>query len=134
VTPLHGLLRDDGAVVVPAAVAAEVLRLLARALVDDARRHGGQPTPDARRLLSELYDAAQAHQASRAAGSVNGTVSVPGSTVEMSVVEAAEVIGSSTRWVRRLAGCGRLRARRVGRTWLIDAASLDAYRHRKEAA
>ena len=45
-----------------------------------------------------------------------------------------EVIGSSPRWVRYLASSERVAARRVGRTWLIDADDLDRYRHRRRTA
>lgn len=39
----------------------------------------------------------------------------------ISVKDAAKGMGCSEQWVRELARGGRLPARRVGRTWLIDA-------------
>ncbi|MCL2455022.1 MAG: helix-turn-helix domain-containing protein [Micrococcales bacterium] len=44
--------------------------------------------------------------------------------MEITVPEAADVLGLSARRVRQLIGAGRLRARRVGRQWLVDGASL----------
>ncbi len=45
-------------------------------------------------------------------------------SVEITVPEVAEVLGVSARRVRQLIDAGRLRARRVGRQWLVDGASL----------
>lgn len=38
----------------------------------------------------------------------------------LSAAEAAAVMGCTPRWVRHLAQAGRVPARRVGRTWLIE--------------
>ncbi|MFD7064396.1 helix-turn-helix domain-containing protein [Streptomyces sp. NPDC059906] len=51
------------------------------------------------------------------------------------VDEAATLLGRSPRTVRRLAAAGTIPAHRIGaRTWAIDRASLDTYRHGETAA
>ncbi len=46
--------------------------------------------------------------------------------MEVSVGQAADALGVSERRVRQLILAGRLRARKVGREWLVDGASLPA--------
>ncbi|WUQ57126.1 helix-turn-helix domain-containing protein [Streptomyces virginiae] len=48
--------------------------------------------------------------------------------MELTAEQAALLLGCSTEYVRRLARTGRVLARRAGPAWLIDPASLDAYR------
>lgn len=128
---------DDGSVVVPAALAGDVLRTLMVGLTARVRADGGELGPDVRRLLYALHDAEQ-----RAAepfesdtapiDSASGTVLAGADTVgsAVSVQEAAALLGCSTGYVRRLARTGTLAARRIGaRAWAIDRATLDDYRH-----
>ena len=44
--------------------------------------------------------------------------------------QAAESLGVSTRRVLQFITTGRLRARKIGRDWLIDPRNLDKLRHR----
>ncbi|WP_405679540.1 helix-turn-helix domain-containing protein [Streptomyces sp. NBC_01511] len=43
--------------------------------------------------------------------------------------EAARALGCTRQWVAQLARDGRLVGMRAGRTWLINADSLDRLRH-----
>ncbi|MEU3730294.1 helix-turn-helix domain-containing protein [Streptomyces sp. NPDC033538] len=53
----------------------------------------------------------------------------------VSVAEAAALLDRSPRTVRHLAANGTIPAHRIGaRTWAIDRASLDTYRHGGAAA
>ncbi|WP_354573692.1 excisionase family DNA-binding protein [Frigoribacterium sp. UYMn621] len=79
-------------------------------------------------LLLELVDAT-----GRAAHCAEGVlvvpspepVGVPVATIEVTPDEAAKRMGCSSEYVRRLARNGRLEARRVGRSWLIEASQID---------
>jgi hypothetical protein len=107
---LAGLLREDGSVIVPATAAPEVLRYLRRALVDEARANGSQPSPAARALLDALYAAAHPATADEA-------LPIPAGSA--SVAEVAERMGCSTRWVRHLLATGQLHGRKAGGVWLV---------------
>lgn len=121
------LVRADGSVLVPAGLAGEVLRMLVRDINTQIRANGGQPSPAARRLLWALHDAAvRADEAPRFAAE---TPPEGSATVEIGASEAAELLGCTPQYVRRLARTGRITARRCGPLWLISRASLDAYRH-----
>lgn len=107
---------DHGVTVPP-----ELCRQLAYAAVIglDAQRArgGGGAVPRAlTQLIAEL------------AGSPPGT---PRATMEapawLTCGQAAELTGTSARYVRRLAGAGRLIARRHGRTWMVDRQSATEY-------
>ena len=53
---------------------------------------------------------------------------------ELTVTQASEVSGYSEAHIRRLAGKGKIKARRVGkRVFLIDAESLKQYVDRMKA-
>lgn len=110
--------RDDGAVFVSPAVAGDVLRLLVLGLDALVRKDGGEVSPRARTLLLELHRAAQAYDdgAPVPSAELGGPLSA---TVEVSVAQAARVIGSSREYVRRLCRREVLPARRIGREWLI---------------
>lgn len=121
------LLRPDGSVTVPPSVAGEVLRALVRDLTARARADGGELSPDARRVLHALHAAAVRGDHTRP-GSGDGTPQQSPATVELTAAEAALAMRCSPSYARRLARSGRVRARRAGPVWLIDSASLDAYR------
>ncbi|MFI8106286.1 helix-turn-helix domain-containing protein [Streptomyces sp. NPDC086023] len=123
--PFRSLVRPDGSVLVPAAVAGEVLRALVRDLTARVRADGGEVSPTVRRLLYALHAADEQHQR---AGSVPGTPPGAPATVEVTAQQAAALLECSPEYARRLARSGRLRARRAGPVWLVDATSLDAYR------
>ncbi|MFI0134748.1 helix-turn-helix domain-containing protein [Streptomyces luteogriseus] len=121
------LLRPDGSVVIPPELAAEVLRTLVVGATQQARTDGGVIGPAARRLLHQLYEAAQHAHARDRADVGSHTADHP--TVEITVAEAALLMGCRPRWIRTLLESGRLRGRRVNsRLWLVDRASLDHYR------
>lgn len=122
------LLRPDGSVTVPAAVAGEVLRALVRDLTARVRLDGGEVSPQVRQLLYALHAATE--QAPRVELTCDtASVITPPVTVEVTVDQAAAALECTPQWVRHLIGDGRLRARRAGaRLWLIDRADLDAYR------
>ena len=50
--------------------------------------------------------------------------------MDISVAEAAQMLGVSPRRLRALVAAGRVQARRVGGQWLVDAASLPASLYR----
>jgi excisionase family DNA binding protein len=118
------LVLPDGTVLIPPDVARELLRPLVLGLAARCRADGTTLSPRTVRLLHALHNAAE-HQAS----SVTGTPTPATATVELTAPEAAQLIGCSTEYVRRLARTGRLHGRRAGTAWLIDRTSLDTYRH-----
>lgn len=127
---------DEGAVVVPRALASTTFAALVLYLRDRVQAGGGALTPDARALLRDLHRAAEGTEPGAAIehSSDNGTAPPPPDSVatamEVSVGEAAALLGCTAEYVRRLARDGAFTARRIGaRTWAIDRASLDAYRH-----
>jgi excisionase family DNA binding protein len=123
------LFQEDGSVVIPASIAPEVLRALVRDLSERVRVDGGEVSPAVRGVLFALRTASD-QQPCPAGGSASGTSSDLGVSVrEVTTEQAAELLGCSRRYVRRLASLKRVTARRAGRVWLIDRASLDAYRN-----
>lgn len=128
---LAGLVRLDGSVTVPAAVTGEVLRRLVRDMHNEARGRGVVATPAARRLLDALYEAAERHRQPVAEADpsfANESASAGSSIVELTVTDTAERLARSEQWVRQLARRGHLAGRRIGRMWLLDAASVESYR------
>ncbi|MFI1422745.1 helix-turn-helix domain-containing protein [Streptomyces sp. NPDC020731] len=124
---------NEGAVIVPRTLAPTVFNAVVLYLGDRVRTGGGALTPDARALLRDLHRAAVIDHSSD-----NGTVPPATATVapvtEVSVSEAAALLGCTAGYVRRLARYGTLTARRIGtRTWAIDRASLDTFRHGGQA-
>ncbi|MFB6558498.1 helix-turn-helix domain-containing protein [Streptomyces sp. NPDC056400] len=121
---------DDGSVIIPSAVANDVLRALMRDITARVRADGGEIGPGVRRLLYALHAAAQ--RAELEHSSDIGTAPPPPATVvEVSVDEAAALLECTPEYVRRLARRGTLTARRLGaRAWAIDRTALDHYRHR----
>lgn len=116
------LLRADGSVVIPAEVAGDVLRRLARDVAAEVRAHGGTPTGATYRVLWALYAASRAED-EKGAQTVRFPAETPaagGAIVEISANEWAQLHGCSPQYARRLAKAGRVPARRVGREWLIS--------------
>lgn len=130
--PSH-LIRDDGAVVVPAAVAGEVLRALVRDLTARVRTDGGEVSPAVRQLLYALHQAAQQPPPQTPASSGPGTLAPAPATVELTAHQAAHLLECSSEYARRLARTGRVQARRAGTAWLINPQSLDTYRKGRAA-
>ncbi|MFE5827534.1 helix-turn-helix domain-containing protein [Streptomyces erythrochromogenes] len=124
---------DDGSVIIPSAVAGDVLRALVRDLTARVRADCGEVAPDVRRLLYALHTASQRPDIEHS--SDIGTAPPPPATVsEIAVDEAAALLECTPEYVRRLARSGTLTARRLGaRAWAIDRTALDRYRHRTGA-
>jgi excisionase family DNA binding protein len=120
-------------VLIPPEVAGDVLRALVRDLTARVRADGGEVGPRVRRVLYALHEAAQHPTTPTVERSSDiGTSPGPAATVEeVTVDEAAALLGCTPGYVRRLARAGTLAGRRHGaRTWALDRAALDAYRHR----
>lgn len=124
---LDGHPRPDGSVIVPAALV-RPLRAILSGYVAGCARDGAVPTPALRRLMWALASASQ-HTDPRP-GSATGTTPGGGRIVEISTTDAAALLGCSVEYVRRLCRTGGVNAHRAGRrAWLIDRASLDAWRY-----
>lgn len=114
---------DAGPVSVPPALAGPLLRVLVRALVREAREDGGQVPAGIADFLRALDAAARRpvaddghdHEPLDMIGCVTGWASV---------AQLAEHTGHPPRTLCRWAAGGRVRAVRVGRTWLIDPESM----------
>lgn len=117
----------DGSVIVPARLASTVFAATTLYLSDRTRVSGGALTPEARELLRALHAGAQG--LAHIAGSTDGTPD-PNScnVVTVTARQAAQQLACSPGFVRRLARSGRLHGHKAGPVWLIDRASLDAYR------
>ena len=124
--PIAPVLLPDGTVLVPADLAGPVCRILVRDLAQHIRADGGAPTAKLRELL---YVLSRAEHRLDVAGSDDGTPPAVSLTVEISTDHAAQLLGCSAEYVRRLCRSGRLAGRRIGRAWLIDQVSFDSYRH-----
>lgn len=118
--PVDALIGADGSVRVPPPLVGPLRGVLLRFLADCARREGAQPSPDLRALLWALR--AAEHPPASASGSPPAGPPI----VEISTSEAADTLGATTSYVRQLCRAGAVSARRPGRDWLIDRASLDA--------
>ncbi|MFI6123248.1 helix-turn-helix domain-containing protein [Streptomyces sp. NPDC051064] len=128
----RALVREDGTVVIPAALAGEVLRRLLRDVTAEISAAKGQPSTACRELLWGLHLAAK--QAEKADGSTRGTPEAGSAKVEISTSEAAHRLGCSESYARRLARTGRLRGRKVGPVWLVAEAAIVAPERTGEAA
>lgn len=117
--------RSDGSIVSSSEVWGWVSARVSKLARQDARLNGSFSP-----LLLELVDATgrAAHCAEDAQ-----VVEVPSAEpvvglvarMELSPDEVAKRMGCSAEYVRRLARNGRLEARRVGRSWLIDESQID---------
>lgn len=120
------LIRHDGSVLIPGAVAGEVLAAIVRDLTARAQRDGGLPTSRAAQVLFALHEAAIRHDETSGTGSAEATSATVNSAV--TVTEAAALLECTSRWARHLAETGQIAARRTGRVWLIDADDLERFR------
>lgn len=127
-----GLLRPDGSVLVPGALASPVLRVLLRDVAARCLTGGGKVSPSVSGLLWALNEAAE--QAEVRDGSAPGTPGAAPVSVEISTSEAARELGCSEGYVRRLARAGRLRGRKVGPVWLVAEAAIVAPERTEKAA
>ncbi|KOG77370.1 hypothetical protein ACZ90_59460 [Streptomyces albus subsp. albus] len=118
------LLRPDGSVVIPGPLAGPVLRVLLRDVGARLSVDGGKVVPGLPGLLWALKAAADRAEAE--GGSAPGTFAERPVSVEISTAEAAQQLGCSEGYVRRLARAGRLRGRKVGPVWLVAEAAIVA--------
>jgi excisionase family DNA binding protein len=132
------LVRADGSVVVPAAVADGMLRLLVLGVTTAARMNaGGSPSVPVLEVLHALNMAAV--KAVDAPVSVSGPESDETRIIRVQGVswrtcsEVAALLQCTERSVRRACEQGRLPAKKTGRQWLIREDHLDTYRFGKAA-
>jgi excisionase family DNA binding protein len=125
------LLADDGSALVPPHMAAGVFAVLWRHCKAEGDRHGAALGPDMHALLLAL------HRAASAPSSASATPTPAPATVDTSrvlgVAEAAELLGCSRSYVRRLCHAGRIPATPLTGGWVIEAAALDDFRHGRTA-
>jgi excisionase family DNA binding protein len=122
------LLRPDGSLVIPAPLAQGVLRAVVRDLSERVRTDGGEVSPAVRGVLRALHTASAQSPRSPVGFAAETHADVGVSVREVTAEQAAELLGCSVQYARRLAKSGRVAARRAGPAWLIDRASLDAFR------
>lgn len=105
-------------------LAVRVARALELLMAED-RRNGCPDDPDVAELQTHL-DALLVTQVPltepRSVPVDSARALLRGETVM--VAEAAQLLGTSERWVRRLCADEQLAAERAGRTWLIDKEAL----------
>lgn len=115
----------DGSVIVPPDVAGELVAAAVRDLTARARRDGLAVSARAIAALEALHRAAERYDA---AMFVDEPAPAASPTVEIATQDAASAMGCTVQHVTRLCRSGLIRGRRIGRAWLVDQASLDAYR------
>ncbi|MFI9174889.1 helix-turn-helix domain-containing protein [Streptomyces lincolnensis] len=113
--------------IIPPALAGEVLRRLLRDVTAEMEADGGRLGPQVYSLLWALRtaqddDEKESEAPPTPSGSAAGTPVAAAATVEISAGELAARMGCSAEYARRLARAGKVPARRVGRQWLIRAA------------
>ncbi|MEV7054111.1 helix-turn-helix domain-containing protein [Streptomyces microflavus] len=126
------LTRDDGAVVIPAALASPVLRVLLRDVGARLQSDQGAVPLPVTGLFWALALAAERAEAE--VSSASGTPAERPVSVEISTAAAARELGCSEGYVRRLARAGRLRGRKVGSVWLVAEAAIVAPERKDQAA
>ncbi|MFD3972942.1 helix-turn-helix domain-containing protein [Streptomyces cyaneofuscatus] len=126
------LLREDGAVIVPAELSAVVLRVLLRDVGARLQSDRGAVPLSTSSLLWALALAAERAEAE--GSSACGTPAERPVSVEVSTAAAARELGCSESYVRRLARAGRLRGRKVGPVWLVAEAAIVAPERKDQAA
>ena len=121
--------RRDGSIAAPT----EVWGYLGRKATQMVR-HDRQSGLRVDLLLEFIQAAAEAQQAQLAHDTVvphAEPVKVAPARLEMTAKEAAERMGCSERYIRRLCSDGRIQSRRVGRDWIIRADDIDRQKPRR---
>ncbi|WP_308340487.1 MULTISPECIES: helix-turn-helix domain-containing protein [unclassified Streptomyces] len=118
--------------VIPAALAGPVSRILLRDVGARVAVDGGKVAPGVVGLLWALKAAAEREEA--AAGFADETPPAGPVSVEVSAGEWAERAGCSPQYARALARTGRVPARRIGRMWLIPESAAIVAPERKDQA
>ena len=117
------IVRPDGSLITTPEIWGAVSVYVSRRVREDATTRGRPYSP----MLLALIDA------TAEAAHLMSVVEVPSSEprtgpvgkVEITPAEAAARMGCSTEYARRLARRGDIRARKIGRNWLIDADDID---------
>lgn len=114
---------DDSGVIVPPELARQLVDAAVLGLADRARRNGGTVAvaPGLRDLLGRIDASANGHPFARM------------ETSWLAAGEAAQLAGVSSRHMRRLAASGKVRRRRRGRDWEVDADSARDYGRERRA-
>ncbi|MBD2897251.1 hypothetical protein amrb99_62100 [Actinomadura sp. RB99] len=112
-----------GPVVVPASLCGPLLAYLTRALTRDVRDGGARIPPDLVAFLRALHNATEPAPLADHGNNGEAPETIEG-TGWSTVAQLAAYSGHPPRTLRHWAAAGRVRARRVGRTWLIDPDSL----------
>lgn len=104
----------------------------------DRRRNGqeGRAVLPSRELLEALAEVADASLPDLIVGSASGTTLASVGDVRDAMITAAaaaDLVGKSESYVRRLARSHRVRGRKVGTTWLVDPESLKSVLSRSAA-
>jgi excisionase family DNA binding protein len=128
--------RLDGAVVVPARVAGDLMRLLTLGVTEGRRR--GIPVNTEMMVVLDAIQSAAIAEDSRS-GSVVGTMVGDPVSLEMTDEplvtsgQAALRLGCTARAITKAIACGRLLGRKVGNQWLIAEHDLETYRYGRPA-
>ena len=129
-----------GGVLVHPGVAAALARLLRLGIDVDRTRNGRLPAAAVEAVVAELQRAGATHlqaalshgESALAAGSKAAGVS--SRAVEVNAREAADRLGVTPQRIGQLIGSGRLRGRKDGRAWLVEAESVEALKLSRGAA
>lgn len=125
------LIRPDGSVVVPAAIADAVVRLLVLGLTQAHHTNaGGRVSAQMVDVLHALNVAAIKDSEMSARGrdySTSGIIEVSGEKL-LTSREVSALLALTERQVRRLCEQGKLPAQKLGQHWLISETDLDTYR------
>jgi excisionase family DNA binding protein len=132
------LLEVDGApgVWLSASTARRYFAAMEAMLRIEARRHpGAARRPDDLIVTQALLKLGTATGTKVAGGNEPGTSSgVYPVATPLSVADAASLAGISDRGIRKAINARRLRADRVGRSWVIDRVDLQQFLQTREAA
>ena len=131
-----GVLLDDAEAAFVAGALDELARLMAARRDEHGNRTPSRPSPRLATITAKLRRVA--HNGSRMEATASGRVTTGDDSEhhaahEVTPTVAARMLGCTPRNVRDLAARGRVRARRVGGRWVLDAAAVDAYAARRAA-
>jgi excisionase family DNA binding protein len=91
-------------------------------VLDPALRRPLEEAMEALTLAGEAF--AQGRRETTKPARVETRIDLVQMNDEMTADQAAQMLDCSTQWIRRLAGEGRIPARRIRRVWRIDAAAI----------
>lgn len=133
---LDALVRADGGVTLPPEWVHAALTGLVAGAAGLSRRDASPVAPVVHDMLAVLAEAdrrvREEPPAFASESHEEPAATLSGMTI--SVGEAAAQLECSPQYVRLLLRSGQVDGRRAGRPWLVDAASLEDFRHRQGAA